>query len=479
MESTTTSDSPVASTETVSATPAEPGASTTPTPEAVQGIAPETGTAPIQGGESVTATSDDFPDEQAFLQLQGVERADNWKRARTRIGELNQRVGELSQLESFRPVNESIEQMGGWERVEPLLQLANGLFTPAIDPYTNQPLTDPQTGLPQYTAAPFVEALAEQSVNTLGEVIWHALDQPIDDNDTFGHWVLRERFGLDPNLLSTYQQIQSPQQAAQYIARSGGIDPTELEGVEPSYHEAYKSLTPQLREEFQLMGEQAKAQMLEERKELLETRKFREEQKAEIADRKQRQQAQWEQRVRQAGEQSKAAARDRVINARREKLKADAMFFPETADNEVVWNEIINYGESRVGNDPSLSADLQRCNQLYDLEAYYQAIGDNWKAKQSRVEADRLATKLDGRFGNYVTERTKWWSTKLGSARSAQQQQVASAQPRIEIGASGSSSQPNSQPNLETPSNGQRFGLSPGRINQLAAQLALKKAGQG
>jgi hypothetical protein len=470
-----TSDSPVASTETGATPPSE--ASTTSTSEAVQGATPESVATPIQSGETVAANQDDFPDEQAFLQLQGAERGDNWKRARARIGELNQRVEQLSGLETFKPVSESIEQMGGWERVEPLLQLANGLFTPQVDPYTNQPVIDPQTELPQYTAAPFVEALAEQSVNTLGEIIWRGLDQPIDDNDTLAHWILRERFGLDPNLLSTYQSIQSPNQAREYISRSGGIDPAELEGIDPPYHDAYKSLTPHLRDEFALMGDEAKAQILEERKELLETRKFREEQKAALERQNQERQAQWENRIRQAGEQTKAEVRSRILNARREVLKADASFFPEEADNAVIWDEILNYGESQLG--VAHPADLQRCNQLYDLEAYHNATGDTWKAKQARVEADRLATKLDGRLRNFVTERTKWWSTKLGSARSAQQQQIKDAQPRIEIGAGGSHSSQPSQPNLEQPQNGQRFGLSPSRINQLAAQLALKKAGQG
>lgn len=481
--------SPAASAETTAGTPSEsvPSTSTTEAsavsaPNAdIQPTGTETGQSvlpELQSGETVAGSQDEFPDDAAFLQLPGEQRASNWSKARGRISELNQKVAELSGLESLKPVSESIEQMGGWDRVEPLMQLANGLFTPQVDPDTNELVTDPQTGLPKYTAYPFVEQLVQQSPNTLAEIVWRALDEPLGDNETFGHWVMRERLGLDPNMLATYQQIQSPQQAAAFIAQSGGVDPTELESVPAEYHNAYKSLTPHLREEYALMGEEAKRQVLEERKELLESRQFREQQKAHIEQQRKQQEAQWQQQVHQAGERLIGEVRDRTINTQYDKLKAEAVFFPDEADNKVIWDETVNYAVRRVEQEPTLQTDLQRCDQLYRLSAYHGATGDQWKAKQSKVEADKLATKLDARFRNYVTERVGWWSKRLGAARTAHQQQVNNAQPRAEIASNGSNAQPVLSNGQVTAPTGQRFGLSQDRINQLAAQLALKKSGQ-
>jgi hypothetical protein len=57
-----------------------------------------------------------LPDDEAFGQLPGVERATNWQKARTRIAELNGRVEQLAQLEAQKPIFEKIEEMGGFKR---------------------------------------------------------------------------------------------------------------------------------------------------------------------------------------------------------------------------------------------------------------------------------------------------------------------------------------------------------------------------
>lgn len=473
----TTSESSGASTGAVEAAPASPAPSTSVT-DAGGNLPAQPASSQIQGGETVTADQGEFPDEQAFLQLQGAERAENWKRARARIGELNGKVEELSGLQSHKPTIEAIDNLGGWERVQPLAELAGGLFSPRLDDHGQQVLNQ-QTGLPEYTAAPFVKNLAEQSPSTLWDVVLSAFDTPYG-NETFGHYVLRERLGLDPGLLSTYRQISSPRDAAQYIVRNGGVDPSELEGIDPAYHDAYRSFTLQQREAFQGLGMEAQDQWLEERKELLETRKFREEQKAQIEESKRVQQAEWQRQIQQKGEALLSQVHQNVIDAAMQKLKAEAVFFADQADNQIAWDDAIQYGIAKVQKDPSLQGDLSRFNELYRLTAYYEATQDTWKAKQSRVEADKLAKKLEGRFGNYVTERVGWWSAKVAGGRSAHQQQVKDAQPRIEIGSPGSTSNGNQNGTAATPPPGQRFGYGdPTRIAQMAAQLAARKVQQG
>lgn len=471
-----TSESSGASTGAVEATPASSPAPSTSVTDANQqtgNVPGQSAQQPIQGGESVTANQDNFPDEQAFLQLEGAQRAENWKRARARIGELNQRVEQLSAMEAHRPMLDQIEQLGGWDNLQPEIELARGLFTPRMDEYGQQ-VMNPQTGLPEYTAAPFVENLAEQSPSTLWEILLTACDQPWG-NESFGHYFLRERLGLDPGLISTYQQISSPRDAAQYIVRNGGVDPAELETINTDYQDAYRSFTPQQRQEFQLMGDEAKAQWLEERKELLETRKFRQEQAAQIEQAKRDKEAEWQRHVLQQGENLLSQVRQNSIDTAMQRLKADAVLFPDQPDNQIVWDDAVQYGIGKVEADPALQGDLNRCNELYRLTAYYEATRDTWKAKQSRIEADKLAKKLEGRFGNYVTERVKWWSDKVAGGRSAHQQQVNNAQPRIEIGSPGATSngQQNGSP-VPAPA-GQRYGLDQGRINQLAAQLAARR----
>jgi hypothetical protein len=482
MEINTSSESSTASVEAPSATPAPAADSTPAVADAIQPTGTDTGQPaqePSQSGETVAGSQDDFPDDQAFSALPGEQRATNWQKARARIGELNQRVEQLSTLETFKPIADSIEQMGGWERAEPLLQLATNLFAPAVDEQ-GQPITDPRTGLPQYTAAPFVEQLAAQSLDTVSEILWRAFDVGVNDQETLGHWLLRERLGLDPALITTYQQIKSPEQAREYITSAGGIDPAIYEGVKPEYHEALTSLMntrPGLRKEWEMMTDEARTELLEDRKEILEGKQFREEQQAHIAQQKQEREQAWKQQVQQAGERIIDEVRQRSISATAEKLKQKAVFFQDESDNQIVWNDIIQYGTSSVERDSQLSVDLGKIESLYHFQALCEARGDRLKANQAKVEADRLVTGINRAFGDFVTKRTAWWSSKLGASRTAQQQQITDARPRIEIDSAGDTSNGHQIPTYSPPPPGQRFGLTEERKQQLAAQLKARRMG--
>lgn len=473
MESISSESSAPASVEAPSATPA-PVADSTPAADAIQ----QTGTdpsqsvqEPVQSGETVAGSQDEFPDDAAFQALPGEQRASNWQKARTRIGEQNQRIEQLAPLEAFKPAVETIEQMGGWESVEPLLQLATNLFAPVVGE-DGQQVFD-QSGLPQYTAAPFVEGLAEQSLGTLSEILMHGFDIPVGE-ETLGHWLMRNRLGLDPSLLATYQAIQSPDQAREHIAASGGIDPALFEDVNPEYHDSLRSLIstrPGLRTEWEHMSDDAKSELLEDRRELLENRKYAEEQRRRDEEAVKERQQESRRRIEQTGQQSMAAAEQRVVNAQYDKLKQTATFFADEADNGDVWDDIIRRSATDLQSDPGLKKASQECNAWHLRLAEYEATGDRLKASQARVEIGKLERKLEKAFGDRVTERAGQWSRRLGGARAVHQQQIQDAKPRIEIGAAGDNSNGNPVPGYSPPPPGQRFGLSEERKLQLAAEL--------
>jgi len=480
MESISSETSPAVSPETSPVTPTDSTPSTS--VAETQQAGPETGQPAIdqiQGGETVTANQDEFPDEQAFVQLPGEQRAENWKRARTRIGEQNQRIEQLASLEAFKPAVETIEQMGGWESVEPLLQLATNLFAPVVGE-DGQQVFD-QSGLPQYTSAPFVENLAQQSMGTLSEILLHGFDIPLGE-ETLGHWLLRNRLGLDPNMLATYQQIQSPEQARDYITRSGGIDPALFEDVTPEYHDSLRSLMgtrPGLASEWGNMSDEAKEELLQDRRELLENRKYAEEQRRRDEQTAAERTAAAEERIKAAGQQSMATAEQRVVDAQLAKLKQTATFFADEADNSDVWDDIIRHSANQLQKDPDLAKKSKECQAWHHKLAEYEAARDVLKASQARVEIGKLERKLEKAFGDAVTARTGQWSRRLGGARAAHQQQITEAKPRIEIGSAGDNSSGN-PPQIHSPAPpGQRFGMSEERKMQLARELAARKQAMG
>lgn len=469
MESTLSSESSVASTEAPVATPAAAAPSTS-AQEAFTGEQSPTAetVTESQGVESVDTPSDELPDDEAFGQLPGVERATNWQKARTRIAELNSRVEALSALEAQQPIFAKIEELGGFDQVTAGAELARSLFVPVTDEQGNE-VRDEQ-GLPQYTAEPFVNRLHQESPSTLWEIALTAMQLPVDQSQTLGEWMLREQLGLDPALLETYRQIKSPQDAANFTQGNETADPADLAQVPEAYHGAFQSYTKQQQQELLLMDDATRDAFLAERAEVLEMRQFREQIAAKQAEEAQAREAAWKQQLHEAGEQRVQAAQNRIIAAQREKLQAEVPFFgPEAmADNERIWNEIITTATQEVAANPSLAGDISRIDGLYRLAAQFELQGDKFKAQQAAVEADRLTAKVERAFQNSVTKHTGWWSQKLGFARNAQTSAIQNAQPRAEI-ASGSA--PASRTNKPTVPQEGGFGFAGDRIKQWAAQL--------
>lgn len=478
MDGITSPDTSVASTETAVSPTATPASATG--SEAVQSTGPEAGQPAIESPNPATVAGDqdEFPDDASLQALPGVERASNWERLRTRHGELKQRVEQLSQLESFQPVIQSLDEMGGWETVEPRLQLANQLFAQATDE-TGEAVYD-DNGYPVYSPAPFVDSLAAESPQMMADIMWQAFHTPVNGNgDTYGNWLLRN-IGLDPKLIDTYKQIQSPDQARNYIVQSGGIDPAVYEGVNPEYHDALKSLLttrPGLRKEWDVMEDEAKNELLQDRKDYLDSQSFIQDRKArDQQDDQQRQQA-YRQQIEQAGGKLVYETQQKAVGAQYERLKQTATFFPDAADNQVVWDNIIQTAAEKLESDPKLGTDSKQAERLYRLSVQYEAQGDRLRAREARVQADRLGIKLNKAYGDLVTTETGIWSRRLGGVRAAQQQQINDAKPRIEIGSTGGNPTPQQQRQVPTPQPGQRFGYSDEMIEQRAQELRNRRTG--
>lgn len=453
-----------------SPSPSDMGASPAPS-EAIQSQ-PEA----VQSGEQQTATPETapvFPEE--IDSLAGEDRRTNWQQLRTRYDDVNRQLGELKpQVEAFTPIQQKMEAWGGIEQVEQAYSLAQSLFAPITDPNTGQPVLD-QNGLPSYSAEPFVERMANESPQTLYEISHRAMNQPLG-NETVSHEIFRSYYGLDPELMPIYRQIQSPKDAAQFMQNTGQVTPEQLVGIPQQYHEAAKSLTPAMWSEVELMAETTRDQYLAERAEMLEMRSFREEQKSAIQQQQQAEQQAIQARVEQAGTQAITSARDRVLNATMDKLKTEVKFFPDEADNQTLQQIIMDRAAAAVQADKNLAPESRRCNDLFRLAAHLEANKEIYPAKRALVEAEALAAKLGREFNKQVAQQVKWFNDKMGMARQGQQNAQASAQTRPEFVRTGNPSAPNDQNRrIEPAANNQRFGLSPAEITEQASRLAMER----
>jgi hypothetical protein len=424
----------------------------------------------VQSAATPAETAPEFPEE--ISSLPGEQQRSNWQQLRTRYDEQSRQFGDLkTQVETLTPIQQKLEAWGGVDQVEQAYTLAQSLFSPVVDPQTGQPVLD-NYGLPSYSAEPFVERMASESPQTLYEISHRAMNQQLG-NETVSHAIFRDYYGLDPSLIETYRQIQSPKDAAQFLQNAGQVSAEQLAQIPSQYHEAFKSLTPELRAEVELMGSVAQEQYLAEKAELLENRSFREQQKAQMEQRRQADEAAFTQRVEQAGKQYIDNAENSVLQESMDKLKAEVSLLPDAADNQVIHESIITKAVSAIKDNP----DIKRYNDLYKLAAYREGTNDKWGANQAKTQADMLAAKVGRLYKAEVAKQVKWWNEKLGMARNGTQNALASAQTRQEFTRSGNPHAPQTQPNgrPEPAANGQRFGFSPGEIAEAASRLAMEK----
>lgn len=446
-----------ASADTPSATP-DVTASATVQPEAT-GATPEVAQSQPEKlvAESVPATPE-LPDEQAFEQLSGPERGNNWKQARARIAELNNQV---SQFATNKPVFEQIEQRGGWETVQQYADLGQLLYSQ---------IQDPNTGQISLTAEPLIERLASDSPETLGELVWKGIHQPSpwNDGETIAHTFVREYLGLDPNLLETYRQIQSPADA-QKFQQPGQVTADELAGIPEQFHEAYKSLTARQREELALTGDdETKLEFLQDKADALQARQFIAQQNAEREQAKQAQAQQFQERVKTRGTELAQAVTNTALSSAKQKLQTEAKLSSSESHNEALHQESMQWAATECLKDPANAQDNDNAAKLYELSAEAELRGDKIRANQYKVQADSLSKKLEGRFLNMLTKRTAFWSEVLGGSRQAQQQQVEQARPRAEI---ASSNQSTARQNQSTPNVGQGFQPTAQRMAQYEEML--------
>ena len=420
------------------------------------------------GGETVTPSpEEDFPDETAFRALPGEEQKSNWQRIRARVAELNAERRELSERAAIAT---QLEELGGLDALTADAQIARALFSHQQDENGN-PIVDPQTGMPYLTAMPGLTQMQQQSSDAFYTMMWEGVDMQVDGSQSVGDWLLANKFGLNPALIDTYRQIQSPADAMRYAPQA--VHPDELANVPEEWHEAYKSFDATDRETLQELAFSDEARFharLQERAQNQEAQKF-------IQDAKQREQRdadarqrQWEQSIVQQTQNIIGQKREQTINAQMERLKsAFQPFGPDSPGNAMVYDSILTTAE-KVVDRPEIAQKAESATNFYYQAERYRATGNALLASQAQAKADALTLDVQREYAKAATQAMEQWNTylkgRIVAAQSQQTQTVAHAAPP-----------PQAQGQPQQQQQPGKFGLGPDRIAHLASQLAMQKAG--
>lgn len=272
--------STVVSSEAPVATGAESNAPAAPSVSQEGDAAPSPIAGSVTAGEGATGTgqeqegtapppSEDDPlegipsiDELRQQAEQKVPYAEGLLRLRTALEARKEQYEQLkTQHDPLAPV---LEKYGDPAAVQQRLETLDSLFSPVINPQTNQP--EYENGLPKYTTAPFIEradadnpGLAEQM---LVDLLSYA-PAAADGQKAPPMWQqLFESWGLDPKRLDDYRNIDALQPQP-----TGDISPDELQDVPEEFREVYKSLPPGVRSDLQAQDEETRRFHLEAHKE--------------------------------------------------------------------------------------------------------------------------------------------------------------------------------------------------------------------
>lgn len=152
--------------------------------------------------------------------------------------------------ESFRP----LERYGQPEAIAQRLQLLDGLRAPVTDAQGRLQY-DEQTRLPLITARPGLEAIRQQSPMMLAQMFDDLRSMEFLPGETFQDALLRE-IGLDPSRVDEYRRFQPGQQTGLPVTDA------ELAEIPAQYHEAFKTLPPDVRRDFANQPESVRQELL-------------------------------------------------------------------------------------------------------------------------------------------------------------------------------------------------------------------------
>lgn len=405
----------------------------------------ETPSVPTEvNGQSSAATQDQFPDDDALAAMPGEERKTHWQQVRSRIDELNRQLAERdaqSQQAQLRPQ----EDESNWVRPDLL-------FAPKLDPRTGEPFVDPTTGDPITTSAPFLERLRAESPSTFGELVFESMAQPWNDRETTDQVLFREYYGLKPELIETYRQIQSAEDAQAYIPA-----PVDMEHIPQQYQDLYRSLDAETRDQIDsIYDDPARSLALRGLNAEFQQKQMDARRDQEIAT--ERQQAQ-QQRAIALGNEISNGTRALV----RQQFEKSAQLTGEPEVDKMLWDVLMTYGEAQLLSDPQGKTVVAR---LY---------GDNGLINKGEAHlAKSQQALLAANAARLMKQPLESLSAIASDARKWRDHQRQNAAPRAEIGGNGSTGSGQQSVNnngLQQQSNGRASLFNADEVAQLAAQI--------
>lgn len=406
---------------------------------AVSSTAGETsGAQPQTEGEQVAGgvtTADGSETVQVVDPLEGVPSLEQLQQEAERGVPYSKALIQLrTELERVQP---DAKQFATWkevlaeqtpEAVKEQLQFQDQFFSPLVK--DGAPVFD-ERGLPRTTAHPFYESLEAKQPGAvmdrfLDMVDYEATNPSTGQKEPLITQFFRDVLGLDANRLEQYQNIDT------LIAKTNGsITPEELEEAIPETldkshladRELFKSLPSPLRNDWKHLDDQTKRFYLDDAKERVANRQFREQQQQaqKTADQAERQA--FEGRIKDATDQDLAQIREQAFTSLRDNIARKWQPSADDAINQDRYDDVLAPLIQLIDPDlqPMALKRLEREGIKIDAKKFNEDMKALTGARQTYVRAqhykdgvtedralrdyNRLQTQLLAKFDNIAMTR--------------------------------------------------------------------------
>lgn len=322
--------------------PAPDSAALAPTPGGDLGEAVATGTAVAGASAGIEQWETGLPEVDAVISAIPADDNDLANQLEQRHAQsLIQARGQLrvlrNALRDSHKAQKAYSELGELDAIKSQLEIANLLFSPVIDPATNQPRRDPETQIALVDPTPFVQYLDENSPGMpeqlLSALLGYRTEVAPGHYDTLANQVFRS-WGLDPTRVEDYRNINT------LAPVSSAVTALELKNIPPEFHEAYKSIPPSIRNAWDAYDEADQVRMLHDYKERLDSIQFKDEVKRDKATREAREAAEFRAEVAGAQEKYFDTVRRERFSAIANSLRSQVKFSEDAATNTLLHGAV-------------------------------------------------------------------------------------------------------------------------------------------
>jgi len=432
---------------------------------------PEAGNAPVANlGEEAPQTAEQAPTTddkagQAEAAFQVPENDDDLKgkendpqvqaiiQMRSELRERNSRLDSYKPLEPWKEVAESI---GDPTIAKSSYELVSSIHTPSAENPSG------------FTSRPFLERLEAESPGTLDQIFADALVITVPDANGNPSTVVRELYrshGLDPDRIDDYRNIDK-------LRASGVVTAEDLGKVPEKYHEAFKSMSQDAREDLLDMLAQKPLvadEVLRNAQRALATEKFEQEQTERQKAAQEAAETKFQSDLAQTIEQDQVSETASIRDSIHQHLSSQFTFSSDPTVNELEHTKILSlignlqspfpvYREmavkalKAVGVEPNGFDEL--ANRWSDRRAAYkqfEAMGDKMQAARALSESTAAKQQILAKVNDYALRLAKASGERAATAAAQQGSQLAAAQARFVPSGTGQAQQGLQNPYSQNP----------------------------